>query len=68
MGITGMISTESPGKMEKCGCFSKSLAAASCESARTIVKAPMSLLLSSIPRCETFLVFPNGPPGATMEA
>lgn len=39
IGSTGMISTDSPGKIVKCGCFSNSLAAASCDSARTIVKA-----------------------------
>jgi hypothetical protein len=37
MGRTGMISTDSPGKIAKCGWFSNSFAAASCESARTTV-------------------------------
>src|ERR1700730_5276169 len=37
IGRTGMISMHSPGKFVKCGCFSNSLAAASCEAARTIV-------------------------------
>ena len=31
IGRTGMISTASPGKIVKCGCFSNSLAAASCD-------------------------------------
>ena len=35
IGRTGITSTDSPGKIVKCGWFSKSLAAASCESART---------------------------------
>ena len=37
MGSTSMISTPSPGKIEKCGCFSNSFAAASCDSALMIV-------------------------------
>ena len=36
LGLHSMISTESPGKMAKCGCPSKSRAAASCDSASTI--------------------------------
>jgi hypothetical protein len=50
MGRTGITSTDSPGKIVKCGWFSKSFAAASFDSARTTVKAPISLLMSSIPR------------------
>jgi hypothetical protein len=50
MGKTGITSTASPGKIVKCGWFSKSFAAASFDSARTTVKAPISLLMSSIPR------------------
>ena len=38
-GRIGMISTESPGKIAKCGWFWNILAAASCDSARTTVKA-----------------------------
>src|SRR4029077_10297819 len=37
MARTGMISTDSPGKIAKCGWFSNSSAAAPCESARTTV-------------------------------
>src|SRR6516164_9204308 len=61
-----MISMESPWKIVKCGCPSKSLAAASCDSARTTVKAAMALLVLSVPSCVTFFVFPSGPPMATM--
>jgi hypothetical protein len=50
MGRTGITSTASPGKIVKCGWFSKSFAAASFDSARTTVKAPRSLLMSSMPR------------------
>ena len=50
IGNTGITSTASPGKIAKCGWFSKSFAAASFDSARTTVKAPMSLLMSSMPR------------------
>src|SRR5215831_9549151 len=61
-----MISIESPGKIVKCGCPSKILAAASCDSALTTVNAPMLLLVSSIPRSVTLFVLPNGPPMTTM--
>src|SRR5262249_34360236 len=49
MGRTGITSTASPGKIVKCGWFSKSFAAASFDSALTTVKAPRSLLMSSMP-------------------
>src|SRR5947207_6278982 len=61
-----MISTRSPGKMAKCGWFSNSFAAASCEPARTTVKAPISLAMSAIPFESTFLVLPSGPPMAAI--
>ena len=63
-----MISTRSPGKIAKCGWFSNSFAAASCEPARTTVKAPISLVMSAIPFESTFLVLPSGPPMATIAA
>ena len=50
MSRTGITSTASPGKIAKCGWFSKSFSAASFDSARTTVKAPSSLLMSSMPR------------------
>src|SRR5947207_9206083 len=68
IGRTGMISTDSPGKIVKCGCFSNSLAAASCDSARTTMKAPISLLTSAMPRSVIFFVLPSGPPMAETAA
>src|ERR1700733_10484593 len=68
IGSTGMISTDSPGKIAKCGCFSKSLEAASCDSARTTTDAPRSLLKSSMPRSVTCFVEPSGPPISEAEA
>src|SRR5215467_10091791 len=68
IGRTGMTSTDSPGKIVKCGCFSNSLAAASCDSARTTMKAPISLLTSSMPRPVIFFVLPSGPPMAETAA
>src|SRR5437588_463751 len=65
IGKTGITSTDSPGKIVKCGWFSNNFAAASFDSARMTVKAPMSLLVSSMPRCVIFLVLPRGPPMAT---
>src|SRR5690349_12280613 len=56
IGSTGMTSTDSPGKSVKCGCPSNSLAAASCDSARTTMNAPISLLTSSMPRAVIFFV------------
>src|SRR5205814_3867707 len=61
-GNTGMTSTDSPGKMVKCGWFSNILAAASCESAWTTVNAPRLLRTSAIPDSVTRLVRPSGPP------
>src|SRR5439155_460375 len=68
IGRTGMISTRSPGKIAKCGWFSNSFAAASCEPARTTVEAPISLAMSAIPLESIFLVLPIGPPMATIAA
>src|SRR5690349_7491157 len=61
-----MISTRSPGKIAKCGWFSNIFAAASCEAARTTVKAPSSLAMSVTPLPSTFLVLPSGPPISRM--
>ena len=63
-----MISIVSPGKIAKCGWFSNIFAAASCEPARTTVKAPIALLISAIPAASTFLVLPSGPPIETSDA
>src|SRR4051812_45823351 len=68
IGRTGMISIDSPGKIVKCGWFSNSLAAASCEPAVTTMKAPNSLLTSSRPRSVIFFVLPSGPPIAETDA
>src|SRR6185312_3420305 len=67
IGSTGMISTASPGKIAKCGWPSNIRAAASCDSARTTVKAPISLLMSAIPPEPTRLVLPSGPPMSASE-
>src|SRR6185436_13416070 len=63
-----MISIRSPGKIVKCGWSSNIFAAASCEPARTTVKAPISLAMWAIPFESTFLVLPSGPPMATIAA
>ena len=49
MASTGMTSTASPGKIAKCGWFSNSPAASSCEAARTTLKPVSALLISVTP-------------------
>lgn len=61
-----MISIASPGKIAKCGWFSNSLAASSCEAARTTVNPVRALLTSVMPFASILRVLPSGPPISTM--
>src|SRR3989344_731120 len=62
IGRHSIISTRSPGKTVKCGWLRKSFAHSSCDSASTIVHAPISFLMSEIPFWSTRLVLPKGEP------
>src|SRR5215813_8716693 len=67
-GKHSMTSTESTGKIMKCGCPTKSFAADSWDSASTTTNPVMLFFTFSIPCGDIRLVLPSGAPLSTMAA